>query len=77
MFFRVSWGLDVWIRGLALRVMRSGKTTKLSLEELQEKQQVQAKSEASGSIGYTEVFTVQGWVEGGLGCCSHDWWVAF
>eukprot|EP00439_Symbiodinium_sp_Y106_P020942 s312_g2.t1 len=32
--------------GLALRVMRSGKTTKLSLEELQEKQQVQAKSEA-------------------------------
>ncbi|CAE6962876.1 Vps13a [Symbiodinium natans] len=32
--------------GLALRVMRSGKTTKLSLEELHEKQQVQAKSEA-------------------------------
>ena len=57
--------------------MRSGKTTKLSLEELHEKQQVQAKSEAGGSIGYTEVFTVQGWVEGGLGCCFHDWWVAF
>ncbi|CAE7567110.1 Vps13a, partial [Symbiodinium sp. CCMP2456] len=32
--------------GLALRVMRSGKTTKLSLEELHEKQQVQAKSQA-------------------------------